>query len=415
MLLAALGGGEGHRLAGRAVGGLLLLQPGFKLVAAALGEGLHQHVPGDEVAVLVVLGDELRQHLAGILAALAGEGEVVAADHASAADVENVYHRVQAVLGQGDDVLFAAVGLDGNLPFHQALHVADFIPQRSGSLVLHLGGAVHHVLAQHLQHLVVIAAQEGQHAVHHVPVFRLGALAGAGGHALADLIIDAGAGGILQRQLLAAGAQGKYAAHRLDHLADRRRADVGPEVLHAVLGLGALGHAAGQFKPGEGLLQVDTQIRIMLVILEEDVVVGFVQLDEVALQAQGLQVGGAQEDVEIVNVGDHRGHLGGMLGVTEIGAHPVFEVHRLADVDDRALRVLHEVAAGGFGQHGDLGLQLFAPIDFSHGEDALLSYLRDVIIMDNTGGSQPKQKSSPRGGAWDYFVTGQASGYSSTA
>ena len=98
-------------------------------------------------------------------------------------------------------------------------------------------------------------------------------------------------------------------------------------------------------------------------------------LDQVAFQAQGLQVGVAQQHVEIGDVGNHRRHLGGVPGIAEIGTHAVFQIDRLADVDDGALRVLHQVAAGAFRQLGDFQLQVFTPVDFPHGHHLLLSLL----------------------------------------
>ena len=372
VLLAALGRGQAHSAP------LLLTQPQFKLVLRPLGQGLNQHMARNEVAVLVVLGDELSHHLARILAALAREGEMVAADHASAPDVENMHHRVQTILGQGDDILLAPVGLDGNLAFHQALHIADLVAKGGGALVLHSGSAVHHVLAQHLEHLLVVSPQEGQHTVHHVPVGLFGTLARTGRHALANLIVDAGPGGRLQRQFLAAGSQRKHAAHRLDHLPDCRSADVGAEVLHTVLlPSGLLFYAPCQLQTRKGLLQIHSQVGIMLVILQEDVIVRLVQLDEVALQAQRLQIGIAQEDIEIVDMTDHRRNLGGVLRITEIGAHAVLQIDRLADIDDGALRILHQVAARAFGEHADLGFELLTPVDFRHAEITVLSV--DII------------------------------------
>ena len=43
---------------------------------------------------------------------------MVAADHAAAADVDQLNHGVQPVLRNGEDVLLAPVSLDGDLPFH---------------------------------------------------------------------------------------------------------------------------------------------------------------------------------------------------------------------------------------------------------------------------------------------------------
>ena len=356
VLLAPLGGGQGHRAA------LLPAEPLLQLLLRPLRQRLHQHIAGDQVRVLIVLGQEGGQHLAGLLAALAGQGEAVPADHPAAPDVHRLHHGVQPVLGNGQDVLLRRGGLDGDLPLHQPLHVPDLVPEHRSLLVLHAPGGIGHVLLQAADHFGVIAPQEGQHPVQHVPVLRLGALARAGGQALADLVIHAGAAGRFQGQRLFAGAQGEHIPHRADDLLHRRCADVGAEVLRAVLL-----HAPGQGQAGEGLLQIHPQVGVVLVVLEEDVVVGPVQLDEVALQAQGLQVAVAQENVEIRDVADHGRDLGSVGRIAEVGADTVFQIDRLAHIDDGTLRVLHQVAAGAFGQLGNLQLQIFAPVNLRHG------------------------------------------------
>ena len=327
----------------------------------AVGQLLHENVARNQIALLIILRQELCQHVAGGFAALAGEGKVVAADHAAAADVDQLNHGVQPVLRNGEDVLLAPVGLDGDLPFHQPLHVADFVADDGSALVLHLCRVVHHFAVQHVQYLLVVAAEERQHAVHHVPVLLFGAFSGARCEAFADFVVDARAAGCFQRQFLPARPQGEHAANCVDDLPNRRRADVWAEVLRAVLL-----HPPGEGQARERLFQVDAQVRIMLIVLEKDVVVRFMQLDEVAFEAQRFEVAVAQENVEVVDVGNHGGDFRRVLRVAEVGADAVFEVDRLADVDNRAVFVLHQVAAGAFGQHPDFQLQLFAPVDFCH-------------------------------------------------
>ena len=69
------------------------------------------------------------------------------------------------------------------------------------------------------------------------------------------------------------------------------------------------------------------------------------QFDQVALEDQRLEVGFAQQDVKIVDVGDHRVHLRRMDGITKITADPVLQVHSFSDVYDGAFPVFHQVAA----------------------------------------------------------------------
>ena len=99
------------------------------------------------------------------------------------------------------------------------------------------------------------------------------------------------------------------------------------------------------------------------VIDAKDVVIRFVQFDQIAFQDQRFQVRLAQQHVKIVNVRDHCRHLGGMRRIPEIAPHPVLQVDGFADVDDLTRGILHQITAWGIRQHPDLFLQFFSPVD----------------------------------------------------
>ena len=336
---------------------LLLPQPGFQLLRRAFRQRLAQDVPRDQARLLIILGGKGGDHLARVLPALPGQGEMISSDHPPAAHIKDLDHRVQPVLRHCDQVLLAPVGPQGDLSFHQAFHVADPVADLRCLLVAHGRRRFLHVLLQPPDHHRVVAAQETQDALHHFPVGFLRAQARAGRQTAADVVVHAGALRVLRRQRLAAGADREDVPHGLDHLPDRVRADIRPEILRAVLL-----HPAAQLQPGKRLAQVNLQVGIVFVILEQDVVIRFVLLDQVAFQDQGFQVRFAQEDVEIVDMGDHGRYLRRMGRVPEIAPDPVFQVHRLADVDDRPGSVLHQITAGGIRQHPDLLLQLLTPV-----------------------------------------------------
>ena len=82
-----------------------------------------------------------------------------------------------------------------------------------------------------------------------VEVVRLGDHPRAGGGALADLVVHAGAAGLVRVDLPGAGADGEHHAHHVQHLPHHRGALEGPEVLRPVLLL-----LAHQLHPGVALL-----------------------------------------------------------------------------------------------------------------------------------------------------------------
>ena len=142
-----------------------------------------------------------------------------------------------------------------------------------------------------------------------------------------------------------ARAQGEQPAQHIEHLAHARRAHVRAEILRLVLF-----HPAHQLHAGVILREVDFQIRVMLIVLEQDVVLRLMQLDEVTFQNQRFEIRIAEHDIKIVDPRHHRAHLDRVrLGMGEILADAVFEVDRLANVDDPAL-ALHQIAARTGGQ-----------------------------------------------------------------
>ena len=149
---------------------------------------------------------------------------------------------------------------------------------------------------------------------------------------------------MLEREGLFAGPQLEGFTQKVQHVPHGGRADVRAKVTGPVLL-----HPPGKRHPGIRIAHVHPDIRVSLVILEQDIVKRAVQLDQVAFQQQRFQVSTGQHDVEIVYMGDHRGDLGRVLRILEITPHPVFQVDRLADVNDIAL-LFHQVTAGAVRQ-----------------------------------------------------------------
>ena len=126
------------------------------------------------------------------------------------------------------------------------------------------------------------------------------------------------------------------------NLPDVIRPHIGPEIARPVLLHFSHDLDARVFRPG-----VDAQIGVMLVVFQEDVVLGAVLFDQIAFQDERFQIGGTEQDVKIRDVRDHRAHLDRVPpGFLKILAYAVFQVDRLADIDHRPGRVLHKIAAG---------------------------------------------------------------------
>ena len=91
----------------------------------------------------------------------------------------------------------------------------------------------------------------------------------------------------------------------------------------------------------------DLDIKVPLVILQQNVVLWLMLLDETAFQHQSLIFGVGDDVVIIIDLGHHFCHLGGMIRrPAEIAGDPLFQILRLADINDLPGLLLHDVYAG---------------------------------------------------------------------
>jgi hypothetical protein len=95
----------------------------------------------------------------------------------------------------------------------------------------------------------------------------------------------------------------------------------------------------------------------VLVVAQHDVEARLVLLDELVLEEQRLLLGVRQQHLEVAEDVVEDLHESARVGLREVRPHTGPEVHRLADVDDLAGLVPHEVAAGRRRQLGDLLLE----------------------------------------------------------
>ena len=119
-----------------------------------------------------------------------------------------------------------------------------------------------------------------------------------------------------------------------------------------VAGAVVLAEADG-FDAGVGVGRVDAEEQEAFVVLEEDVVAGAVLLDELRLGEGRLGFGAERDGVEVGDGADQAAEAGLGLGEgrgAEVGGDAGAQGGRLADVDDAAAAVAHEVDAGAVGE-----------------------------------------------------------------
>ena len=131
----------------------------------------------------------------------------------------------------------------------------------------------------------------------------------------------------------------------------------GPEVLAAVLA-----ESAGDEDLGVAVAHGELDVGVGLVVAEEDVEAGLALLDEVIFEGQRFAFIGYGDVVDVDGLAHERAGFAivDLVGFEEVGADAGAEVFGLADVDDFALGVFVEVAAGRGGDGADFGEEVHA-------------------------------------------------------
>ena len=196
------------------------------------------------------------------------------------------------------------------------------------------------------------AAEDAHDLVNTLLILLAGYFAEAGGLALADMHLEAGAQFSTQDSVggdfEVAGAQGVDFLKEVDEMAGVQGTAVGSEIAVSLALVDPAGNEdAGKFLAG------NTDPGIGLRVLEENVVARLVLLDEIVLQQQGVGLG---IDHGILCVGDFA-HQDTGLGIEplrrhEILRHPLVEVLGLTHINHLSLGVIVSVDAGGMGKQG---------------------------------------------------------------
>ena len=305
--------------------------------AAPAGGVVLPHQVGHRLGVLL-------QRLVHHLHVLARKVAVHEVEHRKAAlRAPAEAHRVGIGKGGGDDAL----------PVREALDRPQPVAQLGGALEAQLLRRLLHLAAQLVHQLAALAVEDEHGLLYARAVIPGAAVLQAPARAASHVVIEAGAlPADIPREFARAVGQQQRLGDGVDDVPRLAAAAEGAEVARAVLPRAARNAHGGVLLP-----QIHPDEGIALVVLEEDVVVRLVALDERVFQHQRLELARRDDDVEVRNLFHHGRHLGQVLPV-EIAADPVFQFFGLADVDDLAVRVQHDIHAGQQRQPGGLILQL---------------------------------------------------------
>ena len=244
------------------------------------------------------------------------------------------------VVGGGDALLVLGL-VDGD----------DLVAEAGGELELHVFGGLGHALVEAFFELVGAAFEEELDVADGLFVDVGGGEAvDAGAEAALNVELQAGAGVVAGEVDLAGGDQ-EGAVDEVDEAVGEVAGEVGAEVLAAIFA-----ELACDKDLGVAVAQGEFDVGVGLVVAKEDVEAGLALLDEVVFKGEGFAL---VVDGDVVDV-DGLAHEGAGFGIAlrgfeEVGADAGAEVFGLADVDDLALGVFVEVAAGLGGDGADFG------------------------------------------------------------
>ena len=168
-----------------------------------------------------------------------------------------------------------------------------------------------------------------------------------------NLVQQAGPGAVVVNRVFA-GAQAKHLLHQLDRLLHRPGVRVGPEV--AVLAV----HRAAEVRHAREGVRDDLQVRVALVVPEQDVEARGQRLDEVVLQQQRFGLGAHHGGFQPHDAVDHVADARAVQVAPQVAADTLLQIACLADVEHGALGVDPAIDTGQGRQCGDLGQQLVA-------------------------------------------------------
>ena len=166
-------------------------------------------------------------------------------------------------------------------------------------------------------------------------------------HTELHVVIQTGASlAELRRELPAAGGQLEDLVHLVHCLVHHKAGHIRPDVLTAVVQVVLVRH-----NTREGLIG-DLDIAVSLIVLEQDIVLGVVQLDQAALQHQRFKFAVGDDVVKIHYILHHLVDLGQMMiDGPEVAGYPVLELLGLAHIDNGIVFILHNINSR---LHGEL-------------------------------------------------------------
>ncbi len=233
-----------------------------------------------------------------------------------------------------------------------ALQRGELVAQLRGALELEAAAGLLHALLQLRLHLVAAALEHLDRGGHVLRVRLAADQPDARRRAAPDLVLQARAAAVGEEAVRAV-TDAKQLLQLVERLAHRAGVRKRPEIASR-----RAARAAVELQPRELVLHVQVDVGEALVVAQHDVEARLVRLDEVVLEQQRLGFGVGDRDLDGTDLRHQRLHLRVDVAGGEVGADPVLETARLADVQQLLAGAEHAVHAGAPRQCGDVFLRI---------------------------------------------------------
>ncbi len=261
-------------------------------------------------------------------------------DQPPAPEREDLHGCGPAARGDADDVDRADGALVGSLPFGQVANGGQAIAVAGRLLELLPLGGVAHLPLQLTQDWSRLAGEELDHAVDDRAVVLLRDVADAGRQAAVDVVVQARNARVASRLRPFAGPVRENAVEDVERLPHLLRRGVGAEVDDP-----AAVPLSREHDPRVFVLHGHGDVRVALVVAQADVERRPVALDQVLLEVECLDLGGRDDDLDLLDALDQPVEPEPAVPAAKVRAHAGAQRLRLADVEDGALGIAEQVDA----------------------------------------------------------------------
>lgn len=262
-----------------------------------------------------------------------------ATENFSAAHEKYLHHGAEIVARHCHEVVVAGALAGRFLAIADGVDGADLIALLGGCLKIEGVGGGEHFLLETIAHRRCMAVKKICDLFDHGVVVVSGNMADAWSFAESEMFIETAHGFVELR--VAAGAKRKDAMRKLQGVAQFADVCVGAEVA------GAVADDLSRHEDARIILFGDAQVGVGFPVFEVDVVFWAVFFDQVAFEYQRFCLVVDDDVFQILDVTHERLCFHRFFWLrAKIRTHAVFQIDRLADVDDLAVFVFHKIDAG---------------------------------------------------------------------